>query len=135
MELGLGIHGEPGACKGPLKPVDEIVAQVRDLPPVLHGFSTVSKPVDEIVAQVGIPLPPCCIPSAHDFQACVCPKTHERVCRHKLTAAQSDPDGERAVGDDAGAGQDPVPRDGLPERPARRQGGAAGQLTGLFDAH
>ena len=28
MELGLGIHGEPGASKGPLKPVDQIVAQV-----------------------------------------------------------------------------------------------------------
>ena len=33
MELGLGIHGEPGASKGPLKPVDEIVALVRDPPP------------------------------------------------------------------------------------------------------
>ena len=37
MELGLGIHGEPGASKGPLKPVDEIVATVRasplELPP------------------------------------------------------------------------------------------------------
>ena len=28
MELGLGIHGEPGASKGALKPVDQIVAQV-----------------------------------------------------------------------------------------------------------
>lgn len=37
MELGLGIHGEPGASKGPLKPVDEIVVTVRasplELPP------------------------------------------------------------------------------------------------------
>ena len=33
MELGLGIHGEPGASKGPLKPVDEIVDLVRDPPP------------------------------------------------------------------------------------------------------
>ena len=39
MELGLGIHGEPGACKGALKPVNEIVAQVRDLPLALHAFS------------------------------------------------------------------------------------------------
>lgn len=28
MELGLGIHGEPGASKGPLQPVDAVVAQV-----------------------------------------------------------------------------------------------------------
>lgn len=28
MELGLGIHGEPGAETAPLRPVDEIVAQV-----------------------------------------------------------------------------------------------------------
>ena len=33
MELGLGIHGEPGASKEPLKAVDEIVALVRDPPP------------------------------------------------------------------------------------------------------
>lgn len=29
MELGLGIHGEPGASKGPLQPVDAIVSQVH----------------------------------------------------------------------------------------------------------
>jgi len=29
MELGLGIHGESGACKGPLKSADEIVTHVR----------------------------------------------------------------------------------------------------------
>ena len=29
MELGLGIHGEPGASKEPLKPVNQIVAQVE----------------------------------------------------------------------------------------------------------
>ena len=28
MEMGLGIHGEPGAETLPVKPVDEIVAQV-----------------------------------------------------------------------------------------------------------
>ncbi len=28
MELGLGIHGEPGASKAALQPVDEIVSQV-----------------------------------------------------------------------------------------------------------
>lgn len=28
MELGLGIHGEPGASKGPLLPVNKIVSQV-----------------------------------------------------------------------------------------------------------
>ena len=30
MELGLGIHGEPGASKAALQPVDAIVAQVGD---------------------------------------------------------------------------------------------------------
>ncbi|BDA43964.1 Triokinase/FMN cyclase [Coccomyxa sp. Obi] len=30
MELGLGIHGEPGASKGPLLPVDAIVSQVLE---------------------------------------------------------------------------------------------------------
>ncbi|CAL8469949.1 g9491 [Coccomyxa elongata] len=30
MELGLGIHGEPGASKGPLLPVDAIVLQVLE---------------------------------------------------------------------------------------------------------
>ena len=29
MELGLGIHGEPGAWRGPAQPIDAIVAQVR----------------------------------------------------------------------------------------------------------
>ena len=34
MELGLGIHGEPGACRGPAQPIDAIVAQVRPgIPP------------------------------------------------------------------------------------------------------
>lgn len=28
MEVGLGIHGEPGAAKGPLRPADEVVAQL-----------------------------------------------------------------------------------------------------------
>lgn len=29
IELGLGIHGEPGAKTAPLEPVDAIVKQVR----------------------------------------------------------------------------------------------------------
>ena len=29
MELGMGIHGEPGAWRGPAQPIDAIVAQVR----------------------------------------------------------------------------------------------------------
>ena len=29
MELGLGIHGEPGAKTAPLQPVDGIVAEVH----------------------------------------------------------------------------------------------------------
>jgi dihydroxyacetone kinase len=42
--MGLGIHGEPGAFKAPLQPVDEIVAQVAHLPllcassPLLTGL-------------------------------------------------------------------------------------------------
>jgi dihydroxyacetone kinase len=30
QELGLGIHGEPGAFKGPLRPADEIVKSILD---------------------------------------------------------------------------------------------------------
>lgn len=30
MEMGLGIHGEPGAYKAPLQPVDAIVSKVGD---------------------------------------------------------------------------------------------------------
>ncbi|KAK9824231.1 hypothetical protein WJX72_008791 [[Myrmecia] bisecta] len=30
MELGMGIHGEPGASQAPIQPVDQIVAQVLD---------------------------------------------------------------------------------------------------------
>lgn len=29
MELGLGIHGEPGAWRGPAQPADAVVSQVR----------------------------------------------------------------------------------------------------------
>jgi dihydroxyacetone kinase len=30
QELGLGIHGEPGAFKGPLRPANEVVRRMLD---------------------------------------------------------------------------------------------------------
>lgn len=38
MELGLGIHGEPGASKVPLQPVDAIVSQVHSHRSVPSGI-------------------------------------------------------------------------------------------------
>ncbi len=46
MEVGLGIHGDPGAATSAVAPVDRIVARVQMLPfpspfPALTGFSHV----------------------------------------------------------------------------------------------
>ena len=39
MELGLGIHGEPGARTAPLQPVDGIVEEVNTgLSKIQHGW-------------------------------------------------------------------------------------------------
>lgn len=48
MELGLGIHGEPGAFTAPMQPIDAIVAQVPCFSPARPAtcFQT--------------PLPSCC---------------------------------------------------------------------------
>jgi dihydroxyacetone kinase len=52
MEMGLGIHGEPGAETLPVKPVDEIVAQV----PLRSGRQTPAHvPHAGVVAASAIP--------------------------------------------------------------------------------
>ena len=52
MELGLGIHGEPGAWRGPAQPIDAIIAQVRRGPLLTTRLARLCTPLDGIVGQV-----------------------------------------------------------------------------------
>ena len=89
MELGLGIHGEPGASKGPLKPVDQIVAQVSRTY-ATYSLTSLSRkaPDDPHVSQEGVhgkPLArqlPLSIPAA----ACV---LGQQACLGKQAASRT----------------------------------------------
>ena len=56
MELGLGIHGEPGAWRGPAQPADAVVSQVRRVRHAPRAYVLPAKlPSIVLIGHAGLP--------------------------------------------------------------------------------